>query len=113
LTLDHLQQREEHWAIVDLAGRGGHVRTVPVADWVRNELHEWLAAAELVLGSATPLGASWNRFSSSWVTFRFRPLNAISAVSREFDPRSMIESVSSRLLRLDKTFRKACRQVAK
>jgi hypothetical protein len=68
---------------------------------------------ELVLGSATPLGASWNRFSSSWVTFRFRPLNAISAVSREFDPRSMIESVSSRLLRLDKTFRKACRQVAK
>ena len=30
LTLDHLQQREEHWAIVDLLGKGGHVRTVPV-----------------------------------------------------------------------------------
>jgi site-specific recombinase XerD len=27
LTLDHLQQREEHWAIVDLAGKAGHVRT--------------------------------------------------------------------------------------
>ena len=26
LTLDHLQQREEHWAIVDLVGKGGHVR---------------------------------------------------------------------------------------
>jgi len=26
--LDHLQQREEHWAIVDLVGKGGHVRTV-------------------------------------------------------------------------------------
>ena len=25
LTLDHLQQREEHWAIVDLAGKGGHI----------------------------------------------------------------------------------------
>ena len=34
LTLDHLQQREEHWAIVDLVGKGGHVRTVPVPDWV-------------------------------------------------------------------------------
>jgi site-specific recombinase XerD len=32
LTLDHLQQREEHWAIVDLVGKGGHVRTVPVPD---------------------------------------------------------------------------------
>jgi site-specific recombinase XerD len=30
LTLDRLQQREEHWAIVDLVGKGGHIRTVPV-----------------------------------------------------------------------------------
>ena len=29
LTLDHLQQREEHWAIVDLVGRGGHVHEFP------------------------------------------------------------------------------------
>jgi site-specific recombinase XerD len=33
LTLDHLQQREEHWAIVDLVGKGGHIRTVPVPGW--------------------------------------------------------------------------------
>src|ERR1700756_3772190 len=32
LTMDHLQQREEHWAIVDLMDKGGHVRTVPVPD---------------------------------------------------------------------------------
>ena len=50
LTLDHLQQREEHWAIVDLVGKGGHVRTVPVPDWVRNELDEWLAAAAIDRG---------------------------------------------------------------
>src|ERR1700686_3834111 len=24
LTIDHLQQREEHWAIIDLVGKGGH-----------------------------------------------------------------------------------------
>ena len=34
LTFDHLQRREDHWAIVDLVGKGGHVRTVPVPDWV-------------------------------------------------------------------------------
>jgi site-specific recombinase XerC len=32
LTLDHLQQREEHWAIVDLVGKGGHIRTVQMSE---------------------------------------------------------------------------------
>ena len=50
LTLDHLQQREEHWAIVDLVGKGGHVRTVPVPDWVKTELYDWLAAAAIDRG---------------------------------------------------------------
>src|SRR5215831_7953202 len=50
LTLDHLQQREEHWAIVDLVGKGGHVRTVPVPDWVRTELDDWLTAAAIDRG---------------------------------------------------------------
>jgi site-specific recombinase XerD len=30
LKLAHLQQRDDHWAIIDLFGKGGHVRTVPV-----------------------------------------------------------------------------------
>src|SRR6266404_922327 len=47
LRLDHLQQRDEHWAIVDLVAKGGHVRTVPVPDWVRNELDVWLSAARI------------------------------------------------------------------
>src|ERR1700693_6044277 len=34
LDFTHLQQREEHWAIVDLVGKGGHIRTVPVPEWV-------------------------------------------------------------------------------
>ena len=50
LTLDHLQQREEHWAIVDLVGKGGHIRTVPFSDWVRTELVDWLAAAGIDRG---------------------------------------------------------------
>ena len=49
LRLDHLQQREEHWAIAD-QGKGGHVRTVPVPDWVRNEVNNWLVAAPIDRG---------------------------------------------------------------
>jgi len=41
--------------------------------------------AELVPGSATLPGESWNRFSFCWDTFRFRPLNAILAANKEFD----------------------------
>ena len=29
LNLGHIQQREDHWAIVDLKGKGGHTRTIP------------------------------------------------------------------------------------
>ena len=63
LTLDHLQQREEHWAIVDLLGKGGHVRTVPVPDWVRNQLGQWLAAAAIDRGRlfrrVSKAGTTW------------------------------------------------------
>jgi site-specific recombinase XerC len=47
LEFTHLQQREEHWAIVDLVGKGGHIRTVPMPDWVRATLDGWIGAAEL------------------------------------------------------------------
>ena len=50
LTLDHLQQREGHWAIVDLSGKAGHVRTVPVPDWVHGQLSEWTKAAGIETG---------------------------------------------------------------
>ena len=45
LKLADIQQREEHWAIVDLVGKGGHVRTVPIPNWVWSVLSEWLTAA--------------------------------------------------------------------
>ena len=34
LQLESIQQREEHWVIADLVGKGGHARTVPVPIWV-------------------------------------------------------------------------------
>jgi site-specific recombinase XerD len=63
LRLDHLQQREEHWVIVDLMGKGGHVRTVPVPDWVKSELEVWLAAAGIDRGKlfrrVNKVGKAW------------------------------------------------------
>jgi site-specific recombinase XerD len=51
LTVGHLQQREGHWAIVDLRGKAGHVRTVPVPDWVHGLLDDWTKAAGINAGS--------------------------------------------------------------
>ena len=63
LMLNHLQQREERWAIVDLMGKGGHVRTVPVPDWVKSELEVWLAAAGIDRGKlfrrVNKVGKAW------------------------------------------------------
>lgn len=50
LTLVHLQRREEHWAIVDLVGKGGHIRTVPVPNWVKQAIDDWLRMARVTEG---------------------------------------------------------------
>jgi site-specific recombinase XerD len=63
LRFDHLQQREEHWAIVDLVGKAGHIRTVPVPDWVRSTLEEWFAAACIDRGK---LFRKVNRVGQAW-----------------------------------------------
>lgn len=50
LTFGHLQQQQEHWAIVDLIGKSGHIRTIPLPDWVRHVLDDWFAAASISSG---------------------------------------------------------------
>jgi hypothetical protein len=47
----HLQQREGHWAIVDLRGKAGHVRTIPVPDWVHGLLDDWTTVAGINTGN--------------------------------------------------------------
>lgn len=48
--VEDLQRREEHWVFADLIGKGGHVRTVPVPDWVGSAIQAWLAAAAVTAG---------------------------------------------------------------
>jgi site-specific recombinase XerD len=45
LDFRYLQRREEHWAIVDLVGKGGHIRTVPVPEWVKATVDIWTTAS--------------------------------------------------------------------
>jgi integrase len=51
LKIEHLEQREGHWAIVDLKGKAGHVRTVPIPGWVMEELGVWLNASGIDRGT--------------------------------------------------------------
>src|ERR1700712_1478549 len=51
LTLGHLQQRDGRWAIVNLYGKGGHIRTVPVPNWVKIALDRWVTAACITEGT--------------------------------------------------------------
>jgi site-specific recombinase XerD len=50
LNFSYIQQREEHWAIVDLKGKAGHIRTIPVPTRVKNVLNQWLQAANITSG---------------------------------------------------------------
>jgi site-specific recombinase XerD len=50
LNIEHFQRRDEHWAIVDLFGKGGHVRSVPVPDWVKQAVDQWRGAAGVQTG---------------------------------------------------------------
>ena len=45
LELDEIQIRQGHWAVVDLIGKGGHIRTVPIPEWVKAALDQWTVAA--------------------------------------------------------------------
>jgi hypothetical protein len=57
LEFTHLQQREEHWAIVDLMGKGGHIRTVPMPAWVKATIDVWVAAAGISQGKLFAVSA--------------------------------------------------------
>jgi len=50
LTLRHIQQRDNRWCIVDLVGKHGRVRTIPMPTWVKVAIDVWISAAGLTEG---------------------------------------------------------------
>jgi site-specific recombinase XerD len=51
LTFAHVQQRDGRWCIVDLRGKHGRVRTIPMPTWVKVAIDSWTAAAGIADGS--------------------------------------------------------------
>lgn len=50
LTFGHIQQRESRWVIVDLIGKGGRVRTIPIPAWTKQAIDDWTITANLSSG---------------------------------------------------------------
>jgi integrase len=50
LKFEDVQLREEHWVIADLNGKGGHIRTVPMPNWVKTAIDEWAILAGINSG---------------------------------------------------------------
>lgn len=50
LTFEQIQQRDGRWVILDLIGKGGRVRTVPMPAWVKVAIDEWSVAGNMANG---------------------------------------------------------------
>ena len=94
LTMEDLQQRDEHWAIVDLIGKGRHVRTVPMPAWVKTAVDLWTAAADIKEGR---LIRCVNKTGSVWgdgITEK-----VVWCVVKEFARKTNLESLAPHDLR--------------
>jgi integrase/recombinase XerD len=66
LSFAHVQQRDGRWCIVDLKGKHGRVRTMPMPTWVKVAIDAWTSAAALADG------------------YVFRPVNRADRVAGEY-----------------------------
>ena len=61
--LGEIQMRQGHWAVVDLVGKGGHIRTVPIPNWVKAALDQWTRAANVregrIFRAVARMGKVW------------------------------------------------------
>jgi site-specific recombinase XerC len=88
LTVEDMQIRQGHWAIVDLVGKGGHIRTVPMPNWVKFAVDRWMTEASRIAATearSTPFGGKVHpsrlavpsrhgRATIAAVTAGFRPM---------------------------------------
>ncbi len=50
LTVDHLQQRDGRWVILNLHGKHNRTRTIPMAGWIKALIDEYTTAAGVTKG---------------------------------------------------------------
>jgi len=54
LEIEKIQVRQGHWVIVDLVGKGGHIRTIPIPQWVKLGVVRWQRAESATGGYSEP-----------------------------------------------------------
>jgi site-specific recombinase XerD len=90
LQVCDFQRREEHWAIVDLIGKGRHIRTVPVPDWVKAALDDWAGPAAIIEGRlfrcVSRTGSVWGRGITEKVVWHIVKKYAASAGIHQLAP---------------------------
>jgi site-specific recombinase XerD len=85
LTLKHIQTRDNRWCIVDLVGKHGRVRTIPMPTWVKGAIDAWTAEAGLTEGHMLrPLNRGdqmrGDRLSEKVIWQLLRPYSAAAGV---------------------------------
>ena len=94
LNFTHLKQRGQHWAIVDLMGKAGHMRTIPMPDWVKANFDVWIKDAGLTSGRVfrrvNRAGQVWGESMTEKVVWH---------VVREFAVKAGIEKLAPHDLR--------------
>lgn len=50
LETRHLERREGRWVLLDIEGKHGRIRTVPVPPWVKIAIDAWLQSAQIMQG---------------------------------------------------------------
>jgi integrase len=65
LRTEDIQIHQGHWAVLDLVGKGNHVRTVPMPISVKDAVDRWLKAAPITTGrifrAVSRHGTPWGR----------------------------------------------------
>jgi len=94
LNFGHIQQREEHWAIVDLKGKAGHTRTIPMPGWVKDVVDQWIQAANITSGKlfrrVHKMGKTWGETLTE---------KAVWHVDREYTMKAGIDKLAPHDLR--------------
>ena len=94
LNFGHIQRREEHWAIVDMKGKAGHTRTIPMPGWVKNVVDQWIQAANITAGKlfrrVHKTGKTWGETLTE---------KAVWHVVREYATKAGIDKLSPHDLR--------------
>ena len=50
LTVEHINQIDGRWAIVDIVGKRNKIRTVPITNWTQQAINDWLQEAGITEG---------------------------------------------------------------